>query len=41
MYSFKLKGNKCLFRDGNFYVKKSLDSYFYVFNLQYLKDLIP
>lgn len=40
MYSFKLKANKCLFRDGNFYVRK--DPIIYISNINHLlKHIIP
>jgi hypothetical protein len=41
MYSFKLKGNKCLFKNGSFYVRKEIDSYSYILNIESLINLIP
>ena len=40
MYSFKLKGNKCLFKDGNFYVRKNPIIYISNINTVF-KHLIP
>jgi len=40
MYSFKLKGNKCLFKDGNFYVRKNPIIYISSINTLF-KHLIP
>ena len=40
MYSFKLRENKCLFKDGNFYLRK--DSMVYIFNIDsLLQHIIP
>jgi len=40
MYTFKLKGNKCLFKDGNFYLRK--EPVIYISNINsLLKNIIP
>ncbi len=41
MYSFKLRQNKCAFRDGQFYLRKEpINIYLAIFNTLY-KNIVP